>query len=470
MNFNDSPLIKNRDSAAGLLCLLVVIFFIWFLLNPIFKSLANDDLPSVRISEIMYDLDGSDDGREWVEIFNFSQSETYDLLNWKFEENGIKHQLSDSEGGMKLPPGVFAVIADNPDLFRQDYPDFLGILINSSFSLSNTGETFLLRIGEDGEPSVDEISYDKSWGGSGNGKSIGLISDLWKETEPTPGAKNTLVQSQESIYPSSDNDGKNISFTSPVSVFAGKEFSVTVNLSNFDIGSFALKILIGQDGKFIYGNTKGSSGWLTQNGKWAEMPQVSVGVSGSIKKEIFSKVDDDAKSGNYFITVSVAEKKDGGTYESVWSTKDLPSKTLKVTAVSVSSENTSGINTDSNSIAETVDDKGGPIILASVGEVLGEQDISREGGLNFYVILGVFGLLTGIFGLVVFKKLANERKEFDRENVRDIAKNKGKGLKPGNKVLRSHKKRKEDKGNHQRNRARPKNLRHLNSNRLNQRH
>ena len=45
---------------------------------------------SVTINEIMYDLEGADTGREWVEVHN-SGSEAVDLLKWKFVEGGTNH-------------------------------------------------------------------------------------------------------------------------------------------------------------------------------------------------------------------------------------------------------------------------------------------------------------------------------------------------------------------------------------------
>jgi len=469
VNFISYLLIQERKFLIllSILASLFIIPGISFIFS--FPSFADEGIPSVRFSEIMYDLEGSDSGREWIEIFNFSQTETYDLSNWKLQEDETQHQLSDSGGGMSISPGTFVVIVDNPTTFQQDFPDFSGFLIDSSFSLNNSGETLVLKSTGEAGVLIDETSYSSSWGGTGNGNSIGLINSSWKETEPTPGSPNVLaVQSAGDNSSTQDNSGKKISFTSPATALSGKEFSIDVYLSNFDTGSFALKVLIGQDGKFIYGSTKGDSGWLTQNGKWLEMPKVSIGSSGSVRKEIFAKVDDDAASGNYLIAVSVAQKEDDGTFKTIWSTKDLLSKDLKVDAAPVSTGNISADTPTSHSIADLIGSSEDSNPKSGFeGEVLGIEDSSQEDGLNFYIILGFFGLLTGTFGLLIFKRLADERKELDGEDIGNITKDKGQGLKAGNKILRAHKNRKENQRNHKRNRARPKNLRHLNSNRIN---
>jgi len=55
----------------------------------------------VVITEVMYDLEGSDSGREWVEIVNLS-SQTLDISLWKFFENGTNHGLALFQGEINL--------------------------------------------------------------------------------------------------------------------------------------------------------------------------------------------------------------------------------------------------------------------------------------------------------------------------------------------------------------------------------
>ena len=62
---------------------IIVILAVIFFSTPCFV------LASLEISEIMYDLKtGSDDGREWVEIFN-NGSETVNLANWKISDTNF---------------------------------------------------------------------------------------------------------------------------------------------------------------------------------------------------------------------------------------------------------------------------------------------------------------------------------------------------------------------------------------------
>src|SRR3989344_2910155 len=102
---------------------------------------------SMVINEIMYDLKGSDTDREWIEVVN-AGGDAVDLSEWKFFEANTNHKLTLVLGQATLPPGAYAVIVDNPEKFKNDWPGYSGVLFDSSFSLNNTGETISLRTGE----------------------------------------------------------------------------------------------------------------------------------------------------------------------------------------------------------------------------------------------------------------------------------------------------------------------------------
>src|SRR3989338_825587 len=112
----------------------------------------------VVISEIMYDLEGSDANREWIEIYN-SGSSVVNITEWRLFEGDSNHVLT-AVGSETLATGGYAVIADDPEKFREDWPSFSGRLFDSSFSLSNTGGTLVLRCCSGGDLlDRDFISY-----------------------------------------------------------------------------------------------------------------------------------------------------------------------------------------------------------------------------------------------------------------------------------------------------------------------
>ncbi|HEY4522670.1 MAG TPA: PKD domain-containing protein, partial [Candidatus Paceibacterota bacterium] len=143
----------------------------------------------VVISEIMYDLEtGSDSGREWIEVFNASSSVTF--IEWKLFENGSNHTIAAHTGGEMLASGAYAVIADNPVKFLEDWPSYSGLLFDSAFSLSNTGETLVMRCCGSELVDKDSVTYASETGAAGDGKSLhrtSVSASSLIPTTPTPG-------------------------------------------------------------------------------------------------------------------------------------------------------------------------------------------------------------------------------------------------------------------------------------------
>jgi len=113
----------------------------------------------LEITEVMFDPDGADSGREWVEILNTDG--ILNLSDYRFFENNVHHQMTVYLGDEILENGGFAVIADEADTFLAEHPGFSGTLFDSSWSsLSNNGE--LIGISLDGVL-IDSVEYDLSW-------------------------------------------------------------------------------------------------------------------------------------------------------------------------------------------------------------------------------------------------------------------------------------------------------------------
>jgi len=140
---------------------------------------------SIVITEIMYDVPGSDSGREWIEIFN-DGVEPVSLEGWRFLEGGTKHKLTAVLGGNTVQSKSYAIIADNADNFRTDFSGFSGQLFDSVFSLSNAGET--LGLSDGNGANVFSTSYQGSQGAVGDGNSLNLSGGSFIPRAPTPGA------------------------------------------------------------------------------------------------------------------------------------------------------------------------------------------------------------------------------------------------------------------------------------------
>lgn len=157
---------------------------------------------SFEITEIMYDLPGTDSKREWVEVHNVGQ-EDVDISEWRFYENETNHRLEPTGSGV-VPAGGYAVIADDPDTFLQDNSEYTGALFGSSFSLSNEGETLILRDSEGND--VDSITYSSSSGAAGDANSLNKSGSSWVPRTPSPGesiAASAVAPKQE------DEEGAN---------------------------------------------------------------------------------------------------------------------------------------------------------------------------------------------------------------------------------------------------------------------
>ncbi len=150
----------------------------------------------VKITEIMYDLEGSDSGREWIEICN-SGNDSVDIDGWKFFENGSNHGLSlvDGYGDKTLLSGESAVIVSDDSKFLIDWPAFSGTLFDSSFSLSNTGE--LLEIRDTELATTDSYTYSSETGASGDGNTLTLSGDVWVPALATPGDADCVEAVEE---------------------------------------------------------------------------------------------------------------------------------------------------------------------------------------------------------------------------------------------------------------------------------
>lgn len=175
----------------------------------------------VVITEIMYDLsEGSDSGREWIEVYN-AGSAGVRLTDLKIVENGSNHKITAVAGGDFVAAGTYAVIADNAAKFKSDFPAYAGTLFDSAFSLSNTGET--LGVADSAGGSIDVVSYtNASANGTGDSLQRNPGASVFEVGIPTPGVgipAQGLTKSPVKLGKSQKKAaGKNLLSTSPVKI------------------------------------------------------------------------------------------------------------------------------------------------------------------------------------------------------------------------------------------------------------
>ena len=152
---------------------------------------------AIEITEVSYDLEGSDSlaPGEWIEIYNDTTSQV-EISKIKFFEGGSYHNINEyGSSGIVIPPLSYAVIAHRADLFLDFFTSFSGIVFDSSFSLSNTGET--LQITDDNQVELDSFTYTSSDGAFGDGNTLQKNEALIVSSQPTPGFAYTYIESQQ---------------------------------------------------------------------------------------------------------------------------------------------------------------------------------------------------------------------------------------------------------------------------------
>ncbi len=142
----------------------------------------------VAVSEIMYDLDGADSKREWVEIQN-TGSTPLDLAKWKIND-GSNHVLNvppknGGSGETLIAPGQYVIIAADAISFRSDHPSVSVSVIDSTLSLGNESDNISL-LNASGTV-ITSASYTKSLGAAGDGNTLNLSGSSYIARAPSPG-------------------------------------------------------------------------------------------------------------------------------------------------------------------------------------------------------------------------------------------------------------------------------------------
>ena len=194
---------------------------------------------SVYISEIMYDIDGSDEKKEWVEIYNDTAGEI-NLKDWRFND-GSNHILNEppangGRGSLILPAYSYTILSSDATTTVVNYPAYSGTVIDTVMSLGNTSET--LKIIDASGSIIDTVSYNSSMGANGDGNSLQKINGVWSAKSPTFGYANTSsAQSSSSSSQESQSSSAGNSSSSSGAVIASG--SVAYNYKNEQISAKA---------------------------------------------------------------------------------------------------------------------------------------------------------------------------------------------------------------------------------------
>jgi hypothetical protein len=196
--------------------------------NPIFYP--------VIINEVMYNPQGKEADREWIEIYNNSSS-TVNLTNWKFFENDTNHGLYLEQGNINLEPFEYAVIVQDKTEFLKDYHDYSGTILRASFSL-NDSEILSLK---NNSLIIDTLDYSSNYGAQDNGYSLQLINGKWLESIPSPGLENILkyhpLITSFNFSPTNPTINQNVIFDASSSTPINEIINFAFNIASTTINS-----------------------------------------------------------------------------------------------------------------------------------------------------------------------------------------------------------------------------------------
>ncbi|PIT96680.1 hypothetical protein COT82_01855 [Candidatus Campbellbacteria bacterium CG10_big_fil_rev_8_21_14_0_10_35_52] len=265
----------------------------------VFFALFETANAQVIINEIMYDLEGSDTKREWIEIYNNSSNQI-DLTDWKFND-GSNHILNippekGGQGSIIIQPYNYAILASDAVTFLSEHSSFSGTIIDTVMSLNNTQDTLALI--DLGGVTVDSVTYTSDLGAIGDGNSLQLILESWKALSPTQGIVNFTSDDSDNILETDENENQesssssvgsqSSSFSTEPQIFAdaGKDKSVAVGADTlFEGKSFGLKKepLINAQYIWNFGNGEIKKGqnvlhYYQYPGEYAVILNVSSGV------------------------------------------------------------------------------------------------------------------------------------------------------------------------------------------------
>lgn len=172
---------------------------------------------SVYISEIMYDPAAPESSNEWIELCN-DGSEPHDIAQWYVVDNDTRKNFTLVAGGSILAANSCVIIARSEIAL----PSYEGMLFTSTFSLSNSGETIILK--NDTDAIIDTVSYDPSQGGKeSDGHSLQKENGVWASKIPSPGVVLGGGTTNISTTQTSGNSG---STTSKQTIFTYEYLSV----------------------------------------------------------------------------------------------------------------------------------------------------------------------------------------------------------------------------------------------------
>lgn len=147
---------------------------------------------AITINEIMYNPEGSDNNREYIEIY---LEDPISLTNYIIQDLASEDVLEE----LQYRDSNYALIVEEG--FNYNSIDAsvysAGATIGNNL---NNDDLEIIILKDSDENIIDAITYSDNWGGDDNDKSLCKIPDkegIWQECDPTPGLENGISESSE---------------------------------------------------------------------------------------------------------------------------------------------------------------------------------------------------------------------------------------------------------------------------------
>ena len=152
-------------------------------------------LHALVINEVMSNPIGDDGGREWIEVYNNTESDI-DIASLTISIKGASFiPVTPVAGGTIITShgyGIIGSTVSGTTRFMQDYGTYSGLLFRSAISLVNTGVTSI-------ELKLQGVTIDTlaSYTAAKEGSTYSLIGGSFITGAPSPGVENKTVTSEE---------------------------------------------------------------------------------------------------------------------------------------------------------------------------------------------------------------------------------------------------------------------------------
>ncbi len=141
---------------------------------------------ALQITEIMYNPEGSDNNREYIEIYS---EEKLNLTNFTIKDSNSEDNLELLRNGNNY----YLIVEEN-----FNYSNLNATVYSAGAAIGNglnNNEDIIILL--ENLTIKETVHYFSEWGGDSNNMSICVINNTWKECISTPGYQNKIPQNSE---------------------------------------------------------------------------------------------------------------------------------------------------------------------------------------------------------------------------------------------------------------------------------